>query len=569
MEFIILIFKIAGSLGLFLYGMKLLSDGLQKSAGARLKSILGLMTANSFMAVLTGLIITLLIQSSSATTVMVVSFVNASLMNLTQAIGVILGANIGTTVTGWIVALLGFKMDITFLSLISIAISLPMLFSSKLKSKNLAEIFLGFGILFIGLTFLQDSMPAINENPSLFEFFARFNDPSIFSLLVNVLIGTGITIIVQSSSASMAITITMAFQGWIGLYAACAMCLGQNIGTTITAYLASIGASTNARRASWAHILFNIIGSFIAILLFTPLLHLVNFIFPADIFAVQGEELSELLPTFLALFHTAFNVTNTVLFFFFINKFATLINKIVKEKKTYKDETYHFEYLTSNIIETPEIYLLTIKGEITKMSKMAEEMYSTYLSLSHKTPNIDEVIQSLKKKEDYADQMQEQLTTFLILMQQKSITPSLIGTVSEYLRVIDELESITDTIYTLSKTTQERIQEGSKLADEAKKDVKALSELVSSFLTYISTHIDNNLSEDNLAFAKSLEQSIKKKHNTVVKRIHTRMQTTENIQIELLLLDIERNLQHISKYCINIAECLSNVKSHAPSLQDV
>ena len=564
MEFIILIFKIAGSLGLFLYGMKLLSDGLQKSAGSRLKAILALMTANNFMAVLTGLIITLLIQSSSATTVMVVSFVNASLMNLTQAIGVILGANIGTTVTGWIVALLGFKMDITFLSLISIAISLPMLFSSKMKSKDLAEIFLGFGILFIGLTFLQDSMPAINENPSLFEFFARFNDTSIISLLICVLIGTVTTIIVQSSSASMAITITMAFQGWIGLYAACAMCLGQNIGTTITAYLASIGASTNARRASWAHILFNIIGSVLAIILFQPLLHLVNTLFPGDIFAMAGTELTDSLPTFLALFHTIFNVTNTVIFFFFIKHFANFINKIVKEKKTYKDETYHFEFLTSNIIETPEIYLLTIKGEITKMSKMAEEMYSSYLKISHKSPDVEGMVKDLKRKEDYADQMQEQLTSFLIKMQQKSITPSLIGTVTEYLRVIDELESITDTIYTLARLTEERIKNVGKLSDEAKKDVKALSALVASFLTYISSHIENNISEDNLAYAKSLEKSIKKKHQSVVSRVHERMQNEGEIALELTLLDVERNLQHISNYCINIAECLSNVKSHSP-----
>lgn len=218
MKLIATLFEIVGSIGLFLYGMKLLSDGLQKCAGSKMKSILHLMTANRFLSVLTGIIVTLIIQSSSATTVMVVSFVNASLMSLTQAIGVILGANIGTTITGWIVAILGFKMDITVLALVAIAVSLPLMFSSNSRFKEVSEIFLGFGILFIGLEFLQTSMPDISENQAMIKLLSALEDQSVTSMLICVLAGTIITIVVQSSSATMAITITLAYQGWIGLY---------------------------------------------------------------------------------------------------------------------------------------------------------------------------------------------------------------------------------------------------------------------------------------------------------------------------------------------------------------
>ena len=244
MDLLISIVKIIGSVGLFLFGMQILSEGLQKSASGRLKRTLEMMTGNRLLSVITGFLITVVIQSSSATTVMVVSFVNAGLMNLFSAIGVILGANIGTTVTGWIVALLGFSVDITILSLFSIAVALPFLFSKKTKGRDFAEIFMGFGLLFIGLEFIQASMPDISSHPEILSFLSRFEDGSVSSILLCVFIGTILTVIVQSSSASMAITITMAYQGWIGVWTASALCLGQNIGTTVTAYLACYNTNT-------------------------------------------------------------------------------------------------------------------------------------------------------------------------------------------------------------------------------------------------------------------------------------------------------------------------------------
>ena len=564
MNILLTIFKIAGSVGLFLYGMKLLSDGLQKCAGAKMKAILHLMTGNRFLSVLTGILVTLIIQSSSAATVMVVSFVNASLMSLTQAIGVILGANIGTTITGWIVAILGFKMDITVLALFAIAISLPLMFSEKTKLKEVSEIFLGFGILFIGLEFLQSSMPDISENQNIIHFLSRFEDQSITSMLLCVLAGTILTIIVQSSSATMAITITMAYQGWIGLYTACALCLGQNIGTTVTAYLASVGASTNAKRAALAHIFFNVIGSVIAMILFRPMIYLINSITPGDIYTMQGEELRETLPAFLAMFHTLFNTANTLLFFPFINKYSAFITKLVKDKKVYDEDCYHFSYISGPYMEAPELYLLAVNGEIKKMANLTDDMFKTYTeAFARNDIDINKIVQDLKKKEDYADQMQEQLTNVCVKAQKENMVAS--SSVSTFLRVIDELESVTDSIFNLIKLTQQRLEQKLTYTQEEEQEIRSLIDLVSSFISFISDHVDKGLKKVDLETAQTYERSINKQHKTLSERIHSRLgKGADDVALELIMLEIERNLEHIGDYLINIAECYHNVTKHTP-----
>lgn len=564
MKLIASLFEIVGSIGLFLYGMKLLSDGLQKCAGAKMKSILHLMTANRFLSVFTGIIVTLIIQSSSATTVMVVSFVNASLMSLTQAIGVILGANIGTTITGWIVAILGFKMDITVLALFAIAVSLPLMFSSNSRFKEVSEIFLGFGILFIGLEFLQTSMPDISENQAMIKLLSALEDQSVTSMLICVLAGTIITIVVQSSSATMAITITLAYQGWIGLYTACALCLGQNIGTTVTAYLASVGASTNAKRAALAHIFFNVIGSIIAMILFKPMIFIVNSITPGDIYSMQGEALRETLPAFLAMFHTLFNSANTLLFFPFINQYSNFITKLVKDKKVYSEDDYHFSYISGPYMEAPELYLLAVNGEITKMANLAKDMFDEYHNaFARNDIDIDKVVSSLKKKEDYADQMQEQLTSVCVKIQRDNMASS--GSVSNLFRVIDELESVTDSIFNLIKITEQRIKQKLTFTQEEELEVRSLIDLVSKFIVFITSHTDTGMDRDDLETSLAFERSINTQHKTLSGRIRSRLSVgVEDVQVELLMLEIERNLEHIGDYLINIAECYHEVKKHTP-----
>lgn len=570
MHTVLTIFNIAGSLGLFLYGMKILSDGLQKATGDKMKSFLQLMTKNRFLSVITGLLITIIIQSSSATTVMVVSFVNASLLNLVQAIGVIMGANIGTTITGWIVAIFGFKMNITVLALYSIAIALPLMFSSHTKKREISEIFLGFGLLFLGLNYLQTSMPDISKNTEILSILANFNDGSFLSIIICVVLGTLLTIIVQSSSASMAITITMAYQGWIGVNTATALCLGQNIGTTITAYLASIGTSTNAKRAAWAHILFNVAGSIIAIILFQPMVQFVNAITPGDIHSFDAKSLRESLPTFLAMYHTTFNLFNTILFFPFIKVFAKLIEKFIPERSSYADETYHFTYIANTHVDTPELYLLTVRQEIQKMGALTNTMfeeYATFFGKNNDEIDLENEVSSMKKKEMYADQMQEQLTSFCVKLLQDAQTPTNANTLTSMIRIIDELESITDSIYNLTKITEQRIMEGHHFDEEEKEELRKLIDLVNSFLIFTVDHIDNKkLSHAGIVEANLFEYKINELHKTISDKIHTRMTSGNNLKLELIKLEIGRNLEHVGDYCINIIESYTGVMKHTPVL---
>ena len=556
MNALLTLFEICGSLGLFLYGMQILSDGLQKSAGNKMKSILHFMTGNRLFSILTGLLVTVIIQSSSATTVMVVSFVNAGLMTFVESIGVIIGANIGTTVTGWIVALIGFKMDITLISLLAVAIAVPMMFSRKPRLRDISGIFLGFGLLFLGLEYLQASMPDISEHTEVLEFLSSFNDASISSILLCVLIGTILTMIVQSSSATMAITITMAYQGWIGIWTATALCLGQNIGTTITAYLASLGTTAEAKRSAMAHILFNVIGTILSLIFFKPLIHLVNMLTIGDIFTLQGEALHAALPTFLAGFHTLFNLINAILFFPFIGRFAHLVERIVPLKEASSDDSYHFKYIASSRMDTPEVYMLTVKDEIGKMMNLTKNMFSTYASIfaSTEKAEVEKAIETLKRKEEYADEMQEQLIDFLVRMQADSKTPTHVQEINSMIRTIDEIESVTDSIYNLAKISEMRIERDLEFSDDEANAIRGYIEMTSSFMSSVRKNIEAG-SIDTLIDASTRERKMNDAHRSLSAMLHKAIQKGDgNVRTELMLLEVIRNLEHIGDYLMNIAE---------------
>lgn len=570
MDILLTLISIVGSVGLFLYGMTILSDGLQKSAGSKLKVFLQMMTSNRLMAVITGVLITVLIQSSSATTVMVVSFVNANLISLIQAIGVIMGANIGTTVTGWIVAILGFKMNITTLSLASIAIALPLMFSKGIKKREISEIFLGFGFLFLGLEFLQAAMPDISKYPQIPEFLSRFNNNSPLSLIACVIFGTLMTCIVQSSSATMAITITMAYQGWIGVWTASALCLGQNIGTTITAYIASLGTSTNAKRAAMAHILFNVGGSILAMIFFKPLMTLVNAMTPGDIFSMESDALRVTLPTFLAAFHTIFNVLNTLIFFPFTTKFASFIEKIVPKTTAYSDDSYHFTYIANSRMDTPELYLVAVRNEIDKMGQLTRDMFSTYATLPRKTGDITNEINLLKHKEEYADQMQEQLIAFCVKMLQDSQSPTNAVALNKLIRIIDETESITDSIYNLAKLSESRMKDNMKFSDTELDDIDSYNKLTMEFIQHITQSIGSSSSIEKMLDNQKLEDMMNERHQELADKVHDTISTGHaDVKTELLLLEIIRNLEHIGDYCLNIAEASFTIEKHTPVLQRI
>ena len=324
-----------GSLALFLYGMKIMSEGLQKFAGDRLRSILTAMTTNRVTGVLTGMLITALIQSSSATTVMVVSFVNAGLLTLSQSIGVIMGANIGTTVTAWIISALGFKVDISAFSLPLLAIGIPLLFSQKSTRKSVGEFIFGFAFLFMGLNLLKSNAPDLSQNPDMLAFVQNYTDMGFFSVLLFVLIGTVLTMIVQASAATMAITLIMCANGWISFELGAALVLGENIGTTITANLAALTANTQARRAALAHLMFNVFGVLWVLILFKPFLSMVDWII-SDFMNVS--EADGVAVSFkLSAFHTCFNVCNVLILIWFVRFIEKTVCKIILRRSRKKN----------------------------------------------------------------------------------------------------------------------------------------------------------------------------------------------------------------------------------------
>ena len=569
MKTILGLLQIIGSLGLFLFGIKLLSEGLQKSAGNRMKSILRLMTKNRAISIVTGIVITFIIQSSSATTVMVVSFVNAGLMELVQAIGVILGANIGTTFTGWLVALLGFSMDITILALTSIAIAAPLMFSKRSKKRDLADVLLGFGILFLGLNLMSNSMPDISENVQVMHYLSLFNSDTFPMRLIGVLIGMLITLVVQSSSATMAMVLTMAFNGWLGLYTATALILGSKIGTTITAFLASIGTSTEAKRAAWAHIIFNVAGVTLALILFHPLLHLVNLFTPGDIFAYTGAELASRLPFFLAMLTTLFSTINMLLFFPFVRQYARFIERVVPAKAEYDEGTYHFKYIGGIFIDSPEIYLLAIRDEIQKMANLACNMLARYRSMfNNNEAEVEDEVHRMKRDEEFADQMQEQLSHFCVRLMQDSQTPTNASTLNSLIRVMDELESVTDSCYNLAMLNQRRYSNGWTFDEEMDKEMRTYQDLVQEFLYYVRDRMDRTLTKAEMQKANEFEAQVNSWRTSLSARIQDRLSEGEgDVKAELLLLEKVRHLEHIGDYCTNIAEAYHMAVKHTPVLQ--
>ncbi|MBN1820203.1 MAG: Na/Pi cotransporter family protein, partial [Prolixibacteraceae bacterium] len=371
---IIDLLKLLGSLGLFLYGMKLMSESLQRVAGSRMRNILAALTSNKFRGVFTGLLITSVIQSSSATTVMLVSFVNAGLLTLGESIGVIMGANIGTTITAWLISVLGFKVNISFLVLPLIGISLPLLFSKNNRKNNWGSVIIGFAIIFIGLDFLKSSAPDIHNNPEMLEFFTRYSDFGFGSVLIFLFIGTCLTMIIQSSSAVMALTLVMCFNGWIPFEMAAAMVLGENIGTTITANLAALVANTSAKRAAMAHLMFNVIGVFFVLIFYYPFLHLVEFISlkaglmsPFETASQTPQQTAEAIPVALSIFHTTFNVLNTSVQIWFVRIIEKIVVFIVRKKDD--DEEFRLRYINIGLLSTMELSIIQAKKEINNYAK--------------------------------------------------------------------------------------------------------------------------------------------------------------------------------------------------------
>jgi len=405
--------QLFGSLGLFLFGMKVMSDALMNLAGDKMRSILARMTSNRFLGIFTGFTITSIIQSSSATTLMVVSFANASLLTLTESISVIMGANIGTTITAWLITILGFKVSMSTIALPLVGLGFAFTFAKKEQLKNWGGFIIGFAILFIGLQFLKDAVPNIKENPEILEFLKQYTDLGFWSVLLFLGIGTLLTVIIQSSSATMALTLIMTAQGWIPFPLAAAMVLGENIGTTITANLAAIVANYHAKRTARAHLIFNIIGVLWILILFFPFLKLIEK-FALELGSESPYMSAAAIPVALSLFHTVFNISNTFLLVWFIKPIAKLVEKMITIKIEQEKEIDEPKFLSKKILKYPQTLIVSLENESKYLYENAIFLIVTHaLNIHRKDVKSDLKIKKIVKqsKEDFKIDIRELYAT--------------------------------------------------------------------------------------------------------------------------------------------------------------
>lgn len=551
---IITVLNIVGSLGLFLFGMKTMSDGIQKAAGRRLQNILRFMTGNRFIAVVTGFLITGLIQSSSATTVMLVGFVNAGLLTLKQAIGVIMGANIGTTVTGWIVAIIGFKVKIAVIALPALAIGLPLRLSTKLGKQDWGEALSGFGLLFLGLDFLKSSIPSIQEHPEVFQFLADLTGLGPLTFVIFVLFGTILTIVVQSSSAAMAMTLTMAFSGWIDFPTAAAIVLGENIGTTATAYIASIGTNVNARRTSRAHMVFNIFGVLWMAFLFKPFLALVSFIVPGSV------SLNGTITAHLAMFHTLFNLANTGICIGFVKAIEQLVKRLTKVRKGEEEVLYQLKYISARVQGTPELDIANAKLELSRMAAIVAEMFDRFLHVfRNPDKKMGNEVEALKRMEDYTDRMQEDISAFLASCAQQNLNPASARNVNAMIRIAHELETIGDSCFNLMILAGRRYDAKIVLPRQALSELEPYTDVVSNFINFIKEHLNRHLSREELETAFGLEHTVDNLRNRLKEEAQERLSRGADVKSELLFIEIIRQIEQIGDQSLNVAQALRQI----------
>ena len=435
---ILQVFTLLGALGMFLYGMNLMSSGLQKAAGERLRGFLSAMTSNPLKGVLTGMGITAVIQSSSATTVMVVSFVNAGLLTLVQAIGVIMGANIGTTITAWMVAFLGFKADISILAIPLMLFGFLFSNSKKDQRKNIGELIVGFCLLFLGLSFMKESVPDLRQTPEVLEFVSTWSSHGFGSVLLFLLFGTILTLVLQSSSATMAITLIMLSMGWIPFGMACAMVLGENIGTTITANIAASIGNAQAKRAAMSHTIFNVFGVLWALILFNPFLRLVGVVTEklfglpnpaAEGFSVPGPTSPEGTAALygLSMLHTLFNMTNTLVLVWFTGWIGKAVSWIIRAPENQEKEVFRLKYISAGPLATPELSVDQAFDEIIHFAQISKNgaAYAKDAINEADTDKFEELRAKLVKYEEISDRIEYEIASFLNGVSAEEISESI------------------------------------------------------------------------------------------------------------------------------------------------
>lgn len=572
---ILQIFTLLGALGMFLYGMNLMSSGLQKAAGDRLRGLLSAMTSNPFKGVLTGLGITSVIQSSSATTVMVVSFVNAGLLTLAQAIGVIMGANIGTTVTAWLVSWLGFKADISILAVPLMLLGFLFSNSKKNQRQNIGELIVGFCLLFLGLSFMKNSVPDLNETPQVLEFVRSWAGHGFGSVLIFLVFGTVLTLVLQSSSATMAITLIMLSMGFIPFEMACAMVLGENIGTTITANIAAAVGNTQAKRAAMSHTIFNVFGVIWALILFKPFLSLVGKIIEvvfglpnpaAEGFAVTGQDTPTATAALygLSMLHTLFNTINTFILVWLIKYIEKAVVWIIKAPKNQENEAFRLKYISAGPLATPELATEQAFDEIIHFAQISRNglAYAREAIRTEDSAKFDELRDKLVKYEEISDRIEYEIAAFLNAVSAGDISEETSLRIKAMYKIIGELESLGDSGESISRIlSRKNIHKKSFDQDTVKKledMVDAVEKAYDAMIANLNAAHKGQL--EGISNAYNAEDRLNNLRNYLrdaeIEEIES---NRKNYQTSVYYMDVVSELEKMGDFIINISQNLEKV----------
>lgn len=564
MEFGLLqLLSLLGSLAFFIYGMKVMSEAIQKVAGSKMRQIMSSMTSNRVKGVLTGFLITSLVQSSSATTVLVVSFVNAGLLSLVESIGVIMGANIGTTITAWLISIVGFKVKISSYALPIMAIGFPLLFVNRDKLKSWGEVLIGFALLFMGLAFLKDSVPDIKSNPEILEFLAQYTDLGLLSTLMFIGIGTVLTVTVQSSSAAMTLTLVMANNGWVPFELAAAMVLGENIGTTITANLAAIVGNVHAKRAAFSHFIFNIFGVIWIVIFFSPFLSVINE------YLTSSEGMSpinnpEAVPIALSLFHTSFNILNVLILIWFVPFIANVVMRTVKSKGD--DEEFKLEYIGTGLMNTAELSLEEAKKETAHFGQVVKKMSDTFKKLldENKPKKQKKLLKKVRTFEEITDRMEEEICTYLSRITDGSLSANASARVVSLLSIVNDLERVGDVFFQMSKDIENKLDKEFHFTEEQKDNLFKMLTLVEKAIDVMNSNLDGDYSKITIAEALEAEKAIDAFRDEL--RDEFKIQVNKkgfNHKLGSSYKDVYQSLEKVGDHLINVSEAITGESERA------
>ena len=585
-----------GAVGLFLYGMKVMSEGLQKAAGDRLRNILSAMTRNRFTGTVTGFLITALIQSSSASTVMVVSFVNAGLMTLAQSMAVIMGANVGTTFTAWVIALFGFSVNISSFTLPLIGIAIPLLFSSKSRTKSMGEFLVGFSFLFMGLDLISKYVPDLQTNPEMFAFLQRYTSMGFGSVLIFLFSGLIVTMVIQSSAATFAITLIMCSKGWIGFDLSCAIVLGSNIGTTITPILASMSGNVAAKRTAMGHLLFNVLGTVWAVALFYPFVHLTTWLTESmgfgdpttltgyvkhiemtqpdlynhlfDNSLPAGHEVMRNIAVMqtsvsygLSIFHTVFNLVNLAIMIWLTNVYVKIVMALIPGKKG-DDEEFQLKFITGGLLNASELNLTQAEKEMVVYAERVQRMIGMAQNLIHaKEGSTDFTHQysRIEKYEEISDRMEIEIANYLNRVSEGRLSNEGKHRIAAMLTIVSEIESIADSCYSISKTLIRKRDSAVTFNDEIYANIDSMFIEVESAMNnmlYLLSNMEHEREAD-IIVSYNQEREINNLRNQL------RSANIENInshhyeyQAGIYFMDIIADLEKTGDYIINVVDTI-------------